>query len=427
MATKTFAYEAVDLTGKRSKGTIDASSEAAAAQTLRQQGNTPLTISAAGTGMQRQLTIPGFGGRTTLKDLSVFARQFATMNSSGMSLLRSLGVLEDQAPKPHFKKVLSEIRLDIEGGLSLSSSMAKHDRVFPPLMIAMIRAGETGGFLDDALERIATNLEKDSALRGKIKSALTYPVIVLAFSGLMITAGADLHRADLREDVHPARRQAAAADPESSSTPATRCSGRARCSCHRDQHARFQAHAGQPRSALAFDRMKLRLPVFGSLFTKIAISRFSRNLGTLLGGRRAGDAGAGRGRRDHRQRGHRRGDEGPAGVGTRRPADVGAAGQAQGLPRMVTQMIEVGEESGQISQMLDKIADFYDREVDSAAESLTASIEPIMVLLMGVVGRRRWSSACTCRCSRSTRTSRAMNEHRFRQSPSGKRPPGPSP
>src|SRR5205814_5457645 len=185
--TRTFEYEAVDATGKRGKGTIEATNETAAAQVLRQQGAVPLSIAEQGAlGLRKDLSIPGLSGRTTLKDLSVFSRQFATLSTSGMSLLRSLAVLEDQTAKPGLRRAVGEVRSDIEGGVSLSAAMAKHEKVFPTLMIAMIRAGETGGFLDDALERIATNFEKDAALRAKIKSALTYPVIVLAFSGLMI-------------------------------------------------------------------------------------------------------------------------------------------------------------------------------------------------------------------------------------------------
>src|SRR5438270_9374579 len=185
--TKTFDYEIVDAAGKRGKGTIEALNETAAAQALRQQGAVPLAITEqSAIGLRKDVSIPGLSGRTTLKDLSVFSRQFATLSTSGMSLLRSLAVLEEQTAKPGLRRAVGEMRADIEGGVSLSAAMAKHDRVFPTLMIAMIRAGETGGFLDDALERIAQNFEKDAALRSKIKSALTYPVIVLFFSALMI-------------------------------------------------------------------------------------------------------------------------------------------------------------------------------------------------------------------------------------------------
>ena len=389
VATKTYDYQTIGHDGKRTKGQIEASNDLAAAQLLRQQGLTPLAITSADTLMRRDIRIPGLGDRTTLKDLAVLARQFATMTQSGMSLLRSLAVLEDQAPKPSLKRALGEVRQDIEGGMSLSGSLGKHPKVFPTLMVAMIRAGETGGFLDGALDRIATNFEKDAALRGKIKSALTYPVIVLLFTAVMISAVL-IFIVPIFEKMF---KQLGGELPLPTRIIVTA------------SHTLFwlgpvliaatilitvalrQAMARNPAVRLWFDKVKLRLPVFGPLFTKIALSRFSRNLGTLLGvgvpvlqaldvvGATTGNTVITAAMTDLQQA-----------VREGRPMSS-QLGQHRIFPPMVVQMVEVGEESGQISQMLEKVADFYDREVDSAAEALTASIEPIMVLVMGgVVG-----------------------------------------
>jgi type IV pilus assembly protein PilC len=386
-ATKTFEYQTVDPAGKRHKGKIDAATESAAAQLLRQRGVMPLSISASGTGLQRQLAIPGLSGRVTLKDLAVFARQFATMNSSGMSLLRSLAILEEQAAKPGLKKAIGEVRADIEGGTSLSAALGKHDRLFPTLMIAMVRAGETGGFLDDALERIATNFEKDAVLRGKIKSALTYPVIVLAFSGLLIT-GVLIFIVPIFEKMF---KQLGGELPLPTqvivkASHALVWLGPVLAIVSVVGTVTFrQALRRKPGLRLAVDKLKLRLPVFGPLFTKIAIGRFTRNLGTLLSvgvpvmhalgvvGATTGNAVVAEAMADLQ-----------ASVRDGQPMSAPLR-QHKIFPQMVTQMIEVGEESGEISKMLDKIADFYDREVDTAAEALTASIEPIMVLVMGVI------------------------------------------
>jgi len=388
-ATKTYDYQSIDHAGKRGKGKIEASNELAAAQLLRQQGLTPLAITSADSLMQRDLRLPGLGTRTTLKDLSVFARQFATMTQSGMSLLRSLAVLEEQAQKESLKKAVGEVRLDIEGGTSLSGALAKHPKVFPTLMVAMIRAGETGGFLDSALERIATNFEKDAHLRGKIKSALTYPVIVLVFTVVMISAVL-IFIVPIFEKMF---KQLGGELPLPTQLIVNA------------SHTLYwlgplvivvlvvttvtlrRAAAANPAVRLWLDRVKLKLPVFGPLFTKIALSRFSRNLGTLLGvgvpvlqaldvvGATTGNAVISTAMTDL-QNAVREGQPMSSQLGTHKI-----------FPSMVVQMVEVGEESGQISQMLEKIADFYDREVDSAAEALTASIEPIMVLVMGgVVG-----------------------------------------
>jgi len=385
--TKTFEYETVDTAGKRSKGRLDASNETAAAHMLRQQGVVPLSIEESGSGLRRELTMPGAGNRVSLRDLSVFSRQFATMTSAGMSLLRSLAVLEDQTSRPALKRAIGEVRTDVEGGNSLSSSLAKHDRIFPLLMVAMIRAGETGGFLDGALERIATNFEKDAALRGKIKSALTYPAIVLLFSGVLIS-GVLIFIVPIFEKMF-AQLGGKLPLPTQLIVTASHTlawSGPLFVAVVVGGTVAFKAQLRRSTGLrLQVDRLRLRLPVFGPLATKIAISRFSRNLGTLLGvgvpvlqaldvvGATTGNAVITEAMGDLQE---------SVREGQPMSSRLGNHGV---FPPMVTQMIEVGEESGQISQMLDKIADFYDREVDSAAESLTASIEPIMVLLMGVI------------------------------------------
>lgn len=385
--TKTFQYNSVDGAGKRIKGTVEAANETAAAQLLRQRGEVPLAMTEAGRGLRRELQIPGLGGRTTLKDLAVFSRQFATMTASGMSLLRSLAILEEQTTAASLKRAVAEVRTDVAAGISLSAALGRHDRIFPKLMVAMIRAGETGGMIDGALEQIAATFEKDAALRGKIKSALTYPAIVLSFTGVLIAAVLIFIVPIFEEMFHNLGGELPwitqlLVDASNNMWwfgPLFVGAGIGGTVLFRRELRT------KPAVRLAFDRFKLRVPVFGPLFRKLAMSRFSRNLGTLLGvgvpvmqalevvGETTGNAvihDAMRAVSAQVRDGH----------------PMSTALRAHDLfPAMVTQMVEVGEESGQISQMLEKIADFYDREVDSAAESLTASIEPIMVLVMGAV------------------------------------------
>ena len=384
-ATRTWDYEALNADGKRSKGKVDATSEAAAAAMLRQQSLTPLSISEAGRGLQRDISIPGLGARTTLKDLAIFSRQFATMTSSGLSLLRALAILEEQTSKAPLAKAIREVRRDIEAGTSLSASMAKQDRVFPTLMVAMINAGETGGFLDSALDRIATTFEKDANLRAKIKSAMTYPVIVIVFSILMIS-GVLMFIVPIFERMFrqlggklplPTRIMVFLSHQMLWLFPLMLVLAIGGTHFFRRQLREDYAWR------LGFDRFKLRLPVFGTLFTKIAISRFARNLGTLLAvgvpvmqaldvvAGTTGNAVIGEAMKDV-QNSVRDGQPMSAPL-VRHPI----------FPPMVTQMMEVGEETGQISAMLDKVGDFYDHEVDTAAESLTAAIEPVMVVVMG--------------------------------------------
>jgi type IV pilus assembly protein PilC len=386
-ATKTFHYNSIDASGRRAKGTVDAPNEAAATHMLRQRGETPLELVEAGQGLNRELKIPGLGGRVKLKDLAVFARQFATMTASGMSLLRSLAILEEQTSAPKLKSSIGEIRADVASGISLSSAMGKHDRIFPRLMIAMIRAGEAGGMIDLALEQIADSLEKDSALRGKIKSAMTYPAIVLSFTFVLIAAVL-IFIVPIFENMFknlggqmPAITQFLVTASHNMwwIGPLVLGAGIGSTVFYRTK-SRTSADF-----RLKVDKIKLRMPVFGSLFQKLAMSRFSRNLGLLLNvgvpvmqaltvvGETTGNEVINMAMKDVQ-----------AAVRDGHPMSS-AMRHHSIFPAMVTQMIEVGEESGQISQMLDKVADFYDREVDSAAESLTASIEPIMVLVMGAV------------------------------------------
>ncbi|MEU8814895.1 type II secretion system F family protein [Actinoplanes sp. NPDC048796] len=385
--TKVYRYSSVDAAGHRGKGTVEAPNEAAAGHLLRQRGETPLELSEAGKGLDRELKIPGLGGRVKLRDLALFARQFATMTSSGMSLLRSLAILEEQTAAPALKKAIGELRAEVSAGASLSGAMAKHDRVFPRLMVAMIRAGETGGMIDQALEQVANSLEKDTALRGKIKSALTYPAIVLSFTFILIAAVL-IFIVPIFENMFASLGGELPAPTQFLVTashnmvwigPLVIIAGVAASVTYKQQmrtSADFR---------LKVDQLKVRMPVFGPLLRKLAMSRFSRNLGLLLNvgvpvmqaltvvGETTGNEVINRAMKDVQN-------------AVRDGNTMSSALRNHPIfPAMVTQMIEVGEESGQISQMLDKVADFYDREVDSAAESLTASIEPIMVLVMGTV------------------------------------------
>jgi type IV pilus assembly protein PilC len=275
----------------------------------------------------------------------------------------------------------------VESGTSLSAALAKQDKVFPPLMVAMIRAGETGGFLDSALDRVAMNFEKDSNLRAKIKSALTYPIIVVCFSIVMVT-GVLIFIVPIFERMFkqlggnlplPTRIMVAISHQMFWLGPLLVVAAVAGWFAFRRKLREDYTWR------LAFDRFKLRVPVFGPLFTKIAISRFARNLGTLLAvgvpvmqaldvvGATTGNAVIGEAMKDV-QSSVRDGQPMSAPL-VRHPV----------FPTMVTQMLEVGEETGQVSAMLEKVSDFYDHEVETTTESLTAAIEPVMVVVMGAI------------------------------------------
>ena len=387
MATQTFVYEAIDSTGAMLKGKIDSDSAEAAANQLADQKLVPLSVVGAGTGLNKEISLPGFRSRTTLRDLAILSRQFASMTAAGLTLLRALAILEGQTTKPKLKEALGQVRAAVQNGSSLSGAMGQHPQHFPQLMVNMINAGETGGFLDEALSRLAKMYESDANLRAKIKSAMTYPVIVLIFS-LLLGTGVILFIVPVFERMF---KQLGGSLPLPTQIMVNL------------SHNMYwllpllivvvvgavysyrKAISTSPPFRLRVDRIKLRLPVFGSLFTKLAISRWARNLGTLMAvgvpiiqaldivGGTSGNAVVSEAMTDVRD-------------SVRKGSQISAPLAKHPLfPNMVVQMLEVGEETGQISEMLDKVADYYDREVETATESLTSAMEPLLVVLMGLV------------------------------------------
>ncbi|WP_127782037.1 type II secretion system F family protein [Rhodococcus sp. X156] len=387
MATKTFAYEALDSTGAAIKGSLESESTEAAAQALLSQKLVPLSVTTAGQGLQREIKIPGLGGRTTLKDLAIMSRQFASMMSAGLPLLRALSILDEQTSKPKLQAAISRVRSEVQGGVTLSTAMGRHPDQFPLLMVNMVRAGEAGGFLDGALDRIASMYEADANLRAKIKGAMTYPVIVLMFSlilgmGVIIFIVPIFERmfADLGGELPlPTKVMVILSNNLWWVAPLAIVAAVVGLKYFRD------AYRKNPAFRLRVDRIKLRLPVMGKLSAKLAISRWARTLGTLLHvgvpmlqalevvGGTSGNAVITQAMKEVMD-------------------EVRAGNQMSGplsrhplFPTMVVQMMEVGEETGQITEMLDKVADFYDHEVEAATDSLTAAMEPLLVVLMGVV------------------------------------------
>jgi type IV pilus assembly protein PilC len=384
-ATMTFQYSVRDRGGKLVSGKIDADSQAAVASKLKSMGYAPVSISeVASGGMSSELSLPKIGAKVKLKDLAVFARQFATMINAGLSLLRSLTILEEQTESKELAKVLTDVRQDVETGQSLSASLAKHPRIFPPLMVNMTRAGEVGGFLDSVMLQIAENFEADVKLRGKIKSAMTYPAVVFCiailavigmllfivpvFAGLFTTLGGTLPA--------PTRVLITMSDILKKGFPiilALLIGGVITWS--RVKHNESVRRVVDP--------WKLRMPVFGLLFQKIALSRFARNLGTMLQSgvpilqsldivaETTGNVVVGDAVRDV-QESVRNGE-----------SITGPLALHPVFPPMVVQMMAVGEDTGALDAMLHKISEFYDQEVEATTEALTALIEPLMIAFLG--------------------------------------------
>ncbi len=382
-----YVYRGRDAAGKQVKGKVDAQSEAAAVARLRTMGVTPtqLQASASGTGLQREINL-GFDKAVGLKDLSVMSRQMATMVSAGLSLLRALTILSEQTENKKLGTTLEAVRTLVEGGSSLSDSLAKQGNIFPPIMIHLVRAGETGGFLDGALESVADIFEKDVKLRQTIKSALTYPVVVLAMAFLsvigMLVFIVPIFKqmfADLGGSL-PGPTQVLVVLSENMTwiAPVLIIGGIA-------FSVWWKKHKHDEEVRRRVDTWKLKLPVFGDLFRKVAIARFARNFATMthsgvpilqslsVVGETSGNwvvANALTNVQDSVRAGR---------------SIAAPLANEPVMPSMVVQMIAVGEDSGAMEQMLSKIADFYDAEVQSTTESLTALIEPLMIAFIGVV------------------------------------------
>jgi type IV pilus assembly protein PilC len=309
------------------------------------------------------------------------------MTSSGLTLLRSLTILEDQTTKPKLRAAVGKIRSDVQSGATLSMAMSAHPDQFPMLMVSMIRAGEAGGFLDDALDRIAKMYEADANLRAKIKSAMTYPVVVAIFS-LLMGVGVIVFIVPVFEHMF-AQLGGALPLPTQLMVDASHNIWWIGPIILAVLIGGFKLYKHQRRTNQPFrlkvDRLKLRIPVFGPLFTKLAISRWARNLATLMHvgvpliqaldivGDTAGNEVIREAMQDVKSA-VRIGQQ-MSGPLERHPL----------FPPMVVQMMEVGEETGQITDMLEKVADFYDHEVEAATDSLTSALEPLMVVFLGAM------------------------------------------
>ena len=389
MATaQAFAYTGRNAAGKLVKGSIDASSEVVVASRLVSMGLSPISIAKASenTGLKKEISIPGFKKKIKLKELAVMSRQMATMIGAGLSLLRTLNILAEQTENTALAKILKQVRDEVETGVSTSDAFAKHTEVFPPLMISMIRAGEAGGFLEGALDSIAINFEKEVKLKGKIKSALTYPVIVLIMSLISVVA--------MLVFIVPVFQKMFTSLGGKLPLPtmmlvymsqAMVWIGPLMIVIFIAFSIWWPKNKNTERVRKKLDPFKLKLPVFGILLKKIAIARFSRNFSDMIGagvpilralqivGETSGNwviQGALERVGESVRQGH---------------SLSGPLSDHPVFPPMVTQMIAVGEDAGSLEIMLNKIADFYDQEVEAATEQLTAMIEPLMVAFLGVV------------------------------------------
>ncbi len=379
---QTYHYKVRDRSGSLVSGQLVGDSETLVLQRLREMGMTPVEVKKAGTGLKMEINLRP--GRVKLKTIAVFCRQFATMVNSGLPILRALSILADQTENKELAKVLVQSRTDVEQGSSLSAALAKHPKAFNNLFISMIKAGETGGVLDDVLLSLADQIEKEVELRRQIKSAMTYPVVVVALVMLILCAML-LFVVPQFETIY---------DNLGGTLPLpTRIllgvSNAFRTYWYVFLLATgvgtflFRRYKRTDSGRARVDAAKIRVPVFGPLFHKVALARFASTLGMLL---RAGVPIL-QALDNVKETVNNR-------VMARAVDDVKTSvregesiakplGKHKVFPPMVVQMMAVGEETGAVDTMLDKVAQFYNSEVTATVDALTSLIEPLLIAVIG--------------------------------------------
>ncbi|WP_065571833.1 type II secretion system F family protein [Microbacterium oleivorans] len=388
MPLQEYTYRAVGTTGGPVvKGTVEAASESAVVSKLRAQGLAPLQVAPMSTtGLHQEISIPGFEKGVKVEDLAIFAKQLSGLINAGLPLMRALAVISEQTESKKLASALVAVQTDIAAGKSFSAAMAAQPKVFPPLMVSLVNVGETGGFLGESLVAVAKSYRSDVDLQQKIKSAMTYPVVVLVIAILGVLA--------MITFVVPIFEKMFASMGGELPIPTQILVTLSRNMIWIGPLlvvavvggiVWYQRVKDTDRFRGAVDPFRLKMPIFGAFITKIAVARFARNLSMMLkagvpllqalelvgkaSNNKAIEDALGEVRESVR---HGRSFSTPLAK-----ADV--------FPAMVSQMVSVGEESGTLPDMLESIADFYETEVKAASEQLTSMIEPIMITLLGVL------------------------------------------
>lgn len=381
---KTFTYRAKDPSGQVFSGTLVADSEAAVASYIRAKGQFVTQIRESRRHAWKALL--NLTQKVRLKDLAVFCRQFATMVDAGLSLIVCLNILTEQTQNPLLKETLRAVGRKIQEGETLSQAMRDYPHIFPELMVSMMEAAEVGGVLDVVLNRLAVQFEKEYKMDEKVRSAMVYPLVVIGFAALVVIF--------ILTFVLPIFVQQFAAMKLELPVP-TRIL-LAISGFLRDFGLLFaiglialgyglRLYARRPAVRQVLDRLTLRLPVFGTLWRMVAVARFTRTLGTLLrGGVPILTALEAVKRTTNNQMIIQALTAAQGGV--REGMGLGSTlGSSRLFPPMVIQMVAVGEEAGELDKMLDKVADFYESDIDDMVGRLSSLLEPALILVLGGV------------------------------------------
>lgn len=381
----TFEFQAINAKGNVTKGTIDGVDRTTVIAALTKQGLKPLTI--------KIQTAKGKKGLSFLKpkvktnDLVLFTRQLSTMVSAGVPLLRALNTLETQSENPTMKEILGELIKDVQSGAQLADALAKHPKVFSDIYVNMIRAGEAAGIVDDILKRLATQVEKNASMKKKIKSASTYPLVLLtltvvAFFGLMIfvipTIGKILKDLGGPDAELPATTQAMLAVSDFMVSYWYIVVGIVIALI-----VGLRKYLSTPGGKMNLHRLILKVPILKTLIMKISVARFTRTFASLVG---AGVSVVEALNVTARAIGNKvyEAEVNEAAKEVVNGKQLSQAIEGSKLfPGIVPQMLAVGEETGQTDTVLIKVADFYEEEVDATIDSLSSILEPVMIVIMG--------------------------------------------
>ncbi|MGH9082130.1 MAG: type II secretion system F family protein [Acidimicrobiales bacterium] len=386
--TTTFDYKVRDHTGNLIEGRLDGDSVPLVVGRLRAMGYLPVSVTPApGAGLRTEITIPGLTDRIRPRDVAMFTRQFATMVSSGLSISRALAVLAAQVDNKYLARILRQVHEDVEAGTALSDAMAKHPKAFGELYISMVRAGEIGGSIDTVLQGVASQLEKQVDLARKVRGAMTYPVVVvvviaLIFVAVMVFVVPTFKRlfASLSAPLPLPTKMVIAISNTLISWWVLVVIGVIVVA-----FVGFRRWIATEKGRATWDAFKLRPPIFGPLAHKAALARFSSTLSSLLSsgvpamealdivGRASGNTVLARAVAETKAAVR----EGKSFAEPMKLRDV--------FPPLLVQMVEVGEQTGALDEMLLRAAEFYQGEVDQTVSNLTSILEPVMVIVMGAV------------------------------------------
>ena len=380
-----FSYQATNTSGKTVQGTLSATDKTSAMSLMREQGLRPISLEIESSVKKGR---KGFlKPKVKITDLVLFTRQLSTMVSAGVPLLRALTTMRDQVENPTLREIINDMIKDVQGGISLADAMAKHPDVFSDIYVNMVRAGEAAGIVDDILKRLATQVEKNASMRKKIKSASTYPIVLLvltlsAFMGLMIFIIPRI--AVILKDL---------GGPDAKLPLITQIM--LNISSFMTQYwyvvlgATFliifllKRYLKTPAGRYQFHSFVLKVPILKNLVTKIAVARFTRTFAALIGaGVSVVEALKVTARAVGNDVYRKVIEDAAAQVVNGKQLSEAIEGNKL-FPGIVSQMLAVGEETGQTDTVLVKVADFYDEEVDAIIDSLSSILEPVMIVIMG--------------------------------------------